>query len=138
MTVSVAAVQCSNCKRVLDESSSLPPEQRQPCPKCGSLIRTFNVEVSETVAAKTKLGLKHRRPGIKKPIYEEVSGDDLHRNTRLWSKLVRIIDRQNNRYVEKITNAETGECIRSVDELLTAHKGRGSAKTSRGNGESDA
>jgi hypothetical protein len=61
-------------------------------------------------------------------IYEEVGGDDLHRKTGLWSRLLRIIDRQNNRYKEEITNAETGEVLRSVDEPLSDHKDRGSAR----------
>ena len=75
-----------------------------------------------------KLGLKHRRPGFKKPIYEEISGDDLHRKTGLWSHLLQVIDRQNNRYRKLVTNAETGEILRSVDEPLDEHTGRGSAK----------
>jgi len=122
----------------LNESPQLLPEQRPPCPACGSTTRNFTVEVHEQVTVREKLGLKHKRPGFKKPIYEEVSGDDLHRKTGLWSKLLRIIDRHNNRYKEEIVNSETGEVLRSVDHPLTDHIGRGSAKKVGAKGEGDA
>ena len=73
--------------------------------------------------------MKHKRPGIKKPIYECVSGDDLHRDSGQWNKLTREIDRENNRYRELIVNPESGETIRECDEPLTEHFGRGSAKS---------
>ena len=59
-----------------------------------------------------KIGIKHKRQGIKKPVYECVSGDDLHRVSGQWNKLTREIDRENNRYSELIVNPETGEVIR--------------------------
>lgn len=128
MSVSIDSVQCGSCKQTLDESSSLLPEDRLPCPACGSMIRIHNVQMKDTITPRTKLGLKHKRPGFNKPIYEEVGGDDLYRKTGLWSRLLRVIDRQNNRYKEEITNAETGEVLRSVDEPLSDHRGRGSSK----------
>lgn len=87
-----------------------------------------NVEIQGTVTLRSKLGLKHKRPGLKRPIYEEVSGDDLYRKTGLWSRVLQVIDRQNNRYKKVVTNAETGEVLRSVDEPLSDHKDRGSAR----------
>jgi hypothetical protein len=39
-----------------------------------------------------------------------------------------VIDRRGNRYFEHITDNETGEIIRVVDEPLTDHRGHGSAK----------
>lgn len=138
MGTSDSSVLCGSCGKQLEESSQLRPEQRPPCPNCGATARNFNVEICETVTVREKLGLKHKRPGFKKPIYEEVSGDDLHRKTGLWSKFLRIIDRQNNRYKEEIVNSETGEVLRSVDHPLTDHTGRGSAKKIDGKGEEDA
>lgn len=138
MCASANSVLCGSCGQQLEESPQLQPEQRAPCPNCGSTTRTFNVEIHETVTLREKLGLKHKRPGFKKPIYEEVSGDDLHRKTDQWSKLLRIIDRQNNRYKEEILNSDTGEVLRSIDHPLTDHTGRGSAKKVGGKGENDA
>jgi hypothetical protein len=134
MSASTGPVLCGTCKQQLDESANLPPEERLPCPSCGSTTRIFSVEIRETVTLRSKLGLKHKRPGFKKPIYEEVSGDDLHRKTGLWSRLLRVIDRQNNRYKEEIIESETGKVLRVIDEPLTDHTGRGSAKKSRKGG----
>jgi DNA-directed RNA polymerase subunit RPC12/RpoP len=131
MSVSTGPVICATCKQQLDESADLLPQERLPCPSCGSKTRIFSVEVRETITPRSKLGLKHKRPGFKKPIYEEVSGEDLHRKTGLWSRLLRVIDRQNNRYKEAIVNSETGEVLRAVDEPLSDHIGRGSDKKSR-------
>lgn len=84
-----------------------------------------------------RIGLKHKRPGHKKPIYESVSGDDLHRATGQWNHLTREIDRENDRYKERIVDSQTGEIIRQVEEPLTKHVGRGYAKKKRNNGEPD-
>src|SRR5438309_8885806 len=101
MTVSTGPVLCGSCKADLDESPQLNPEDRSPCPICGAKSRILNVEIHDKLTLRTTLGLKHKRPGFKKPIYEEVGGDDLHRKSGLWSKLLRVIDRQNNRYKEE-------------------------------------
>lgn len=41
---------------------------------------------------------------------------------------VRILDRDNNRYVEKVVDPETGEVLRDVEEPLSEHQERGWAK----------
>jgi hypothetical protein len=94
--------------------------------------------VHETSVLREKLGLKHKRPGHKKAIYESVTGDDLHRNSGEWNKITREIDRENNRYSETIVNPINGKVLRQVDEPLSEHTGRGSAKPKLSNGEQDA
>ena len=121
-------VSCSQCGTRIDEPHNTPHEQRVPCPSCGSIARTFNVHLNETLTLREKLGVKQKRPGHKKPIYESVGGDDLHRDTGQWNHLSREIDRLNDRYREKIVNPKTGEVIREVDEPLSEHVTRGSAK----------
>lgn len=88
--------------------------------------------MQESVTLRWKYGLKQKRPGNKKPIYESVSGDDLHRATGQWNKLIREIDRENDHYRERIVNPQTGEVILDCDEPLTAHTGHGSAKQAKG------
>jgi hypothetical protein len=129
---------CAACGAAIDEPPSTLPADRTPCPSCGSLARTFNVEIQETLTLREKIGLKHKRPGHKKPIYESVSGDDLHRATGQWNKLTREIDRENNRYREVVVNPETNEVLRECDERLTEHTDRGSAKPKPGEGGQDA
>ena len=99
-----------------------------PCPHCGSRRRIIGAEVTESLTVREKWGMKHKRPGHKKPISESVTGDDLHRQSGQWNKLDRTIDRLNDRYTELITDPVTGTVIRSCDEPLSDHQGHGTAK----------
>jgi hypothetical protein len=45
-------VYCGNCGTRLDESPGQPPDQRSPCPNCGSTARRFDVTIEDQVAAK--------------------------------------------------------------------------------------
>ena len=67
-----------------------------------------------------RLDLKLKRPGHKRPLMEQRVGDDLHRESGTWSKIRRIIDREHNRYIERIEN-EQGEVTRDVDAPLDEH-----------------
>jgi hypothetical protein len=113
---------------VLDEPPEADPEGRTPCPRCGSLTRHFDQAVGGTVTAHGALKGKARRTIGGKPWLEFQTGDDLHPDTGAWSKLYRLIDRKNDRYVEQII-AEDGSAER-VDELLTEHRGHGADKSS--------
>jgi len=112
----------------LEESSSLDPSTRMPCPKCGSVTRAHSITISETIDVKEMLGLKAKRPGQKKPSMEQKSGDDLHRKSGLWNKLIRIIDRDKNWYKEEITDPGTGAIIHKDEGPLSEHQGHGDAK----------
>ena len=59
-----------------------------------------------------------------RPYLEFKKGADLHRATNTWSELLRVLDRADDRYVERII-AEDGSVIRDVDEPLSEHRGRG-------------
>ena len=41
-------VVCGNCGLLLDEAASVAPSDRQPCPRCGSTARTFDVGSAAT------------------------------------------------------------------------------------------
>lgn len=129
MTNIVDSVLCSTCKTLIDEPSNISLDERKPCPSCGSLSRIFNASIRSEIKIRGKIGLKQKRLGHKKPIYESVSGDDLHRLTGQWNKLTREIDRENNLYKEVIINPDTGDTIRDCQESLTEHINRGSAKS---------
>jgi predicted nucleic acid-binding Zn-ribbon protein len=111
-----------------EEANKLP---RQQCPKCGSTARHFSVHVSDSITIHEKLAVKAKRAGAKKPFLEGVSGEDLHRDSATCSKIERVIDRENDRYRERIVDAE-GNIVREVDEPLSEHRGRGSAKPRTG------
>ena len=114
------------CGEPLDEPTDIPVEDREPCPACGSTNRAIKVHAVSTVKVHTSLRTKGRRQGEKRPFQEQVVGDDLHRKSGRWMKLHRIIDRENDRYRETVTDPETGEAVHECDEPLSDHKGHGS------------
>ncbi len=124
---------CAGCGAPIDEPASLPVSDRKPCLSCGSTIRHFSAHIHDSFTIYEKIGMKQKRHGHKKPIYESVSGYDLHRASGQWNKLTREIDRENNRYREVIVNPETGETLRHCDELLTDHINHGSANPNHQN-----
>jgi DNA-directed RNA polymerase subunit RPC12/RpoP len=121
-------VKCQACGEILDEPTSTPVDERSPCPNCGSKARHFEVVISGTIEVHEKLGLKARHGATGKPFLESVSGDDLHRKSGKWMTLERVIDRENDRYKEVVTDPVTGEIIHLCEEPLSQHQGHGSDK----------
>lgn len=71
---------------------------------------------------------KHKRPGTNKISYESVSGFDITHSGEIVEKR-RVINRENNLYFEKVVEYKSGKELRRIEEPLTDHIGRGSAKT---------
>ncbi len=115
-------VACAKCGTAID-----PAGRASSCPECGSEDRL--IEVTDTLVAKLKEKAKSakKRAGKKKR-YEEVTiGDDLHRDSGQWNRIEQVIDRDNDRYRKRITDAE-GKILRDEDKPLSLHRGHGSAK----------
>ena len=55
-------VYCGNqkCGVALNESPDTPVEKRQPCPKCGALLREFDLRVSDEVNVKSFIDIKKK------------------------------------------------------------------------------
>lgn len=120
---------CDNCKQTLNESIvSTASLDVPPCPSCGSRKRVICTYIQETVKIKEKVSGKTKKQGIKKPTYEFVAGDDLHNKSGKWHTKKRIIDRDNDRYEEVVSDPETGKIIHRCDEPLSKHRGHGLAK----------
>jgi hypothetical protein len=95
------------------------------------VARLVCVRVQDTLELYESLALKARdgRLSGRRRIFLEVwVGDSFHKLTGLWNKLERLIDRRRDRYRERITDPRTGKILRDVDEPLSAHRDRGSAK----------
>ena len=129
--VSGEQVTCVRCDAPIDELPNAVAGDRKPCPRCGSTLRRFDVAISVTVEAHSDLGPKQRRPGFKKPIHEQKSGSSFSVRLKRWMRRTRMIDRENDRYAEKVVDPLTGETIHQCDEPLSAHQGHGSAKATR-------
>ncbi len=120
-------VACGSCGVPIDESADVPIEDRMPCPQCGSKAREFSVRLKVEAKAQIGLGFKHKRPGSKKPIAEGFTGRELRKSVGDFVDKERLIDRENDRYREKVVT-DSGEVIRDVDEPLSEHRDHGSAK----------
>jgi hypothetical protein len=118
---------CGSCSSLVDERALLL-EKRQPCPKCGSRIRVFEIELGGEVGLRSSLGLKARRGDRGRPFVEMFTGADLWLRAGQWMHKVRRIDRNADAYEETVTDPETGEVVHETVELLSEHRGHGSAK----------
>lgn len=121
-------VHCAKCGAIIDEPASTKPENRKPCPACGSTARVFKkkLEGKATFRASMRARLKSAR--TKKTEVEVFSGDDLQRNTGKWMDKHRRIDYPQDQYEETVTDPETGKVIHCCKEPLSKHTGHGSAK----------
>jgi hypothetical protein len=121
--------ECGECGQPLDEIPFDP--NRQPCPFCGSTRRILNASASDVIEIKEQMRMQSIDPaltGKAKLRLDQIEGDDLHRNSGQWNKKIRVIDKNNDRYLETITDPKTGEVIHHCEEPLSEHFGHGSAK----------
>lgn len=121
---------CGSCGALVDESLD-KLEARRPCSECGSTARTFSVSIEEAITLRSGLGFKHRRPGYRKPLAEDFTRPETAKNTGASVERKMLVDRQNDRYIETVTEYETGAVSHHCDEKLSEHTGHGSAKNSK-------
>jgi hypothetical protein len=120
-------VWCSGCGTFVPEPRRI--EDREPCPTCGSTARTFAVTLTDSAEAYDSLAYKarHGDVGKVKPYREAFTGSDYHRDSKEWRQFSRVVDRENDRYTERIMDA-AGNVVRDVGEPLSQHRGHGAAK----------
>ena len=93
--------------------------------------RTFNGFIEETIILRDGLGVKAKRPGESCPYVEDKAMPSF--SHRLGKHVLReqVIDRDNNRYFEKVTDYDSGEVIHQNEEPRSDHRGHGSAKVKK-------
>jgi predicted RNA-binding Zn-ribbon protein involved in translation (DUF1610 family) len=126
----IGPVVCTDCGQVLDVAPNAAERAPDPCPQCGSSKRTVNVAASGEARGRADLDMKATRPkptGGKRLLRHIKTGMEFFRKTGEWHERNRDLDFENNRYREHIVN-ESGDVVRSVDEALTDHQNRGTAK----------
>lgn len=123
-------VSCSGCGTSVPEPPRI--KDRKPCPTCASMARTFAVTLTDKVEAHDGLASKARHGDVGKvrPYREAYTGSDYHRDSRKWRQVSRVVDRENNRYTERIVDA-AGNVVREINEPLSQHRGHGAAKRRR-------
>lgn len=74
-------VRCHGCGTVLDESPDVPPDERPPCPDCGSKVRDIVVQVSGVAetASSASARLTVTGPGATPTVRQQV-------RTVVWSE----------------------------------------------------
>ena len=58
-----SSVSCRECGQLIDARTDQPPEQRTPCPFCGSQARLINTGASDRIELRHSLETKLRRRG---------------------------------------------------------------------------
>jgi predicted RNA-binding Zn-ribbon protein involved in translation (DUF1610 family) len=120
---------CQDCNIAIDETTET--EGRKPCPSCGSLRRRYEDSFSDSATAGSLVTTKAYKGGLSKRKglrFESKDGDSFSFDRQRFVELNQLVDHENNRYVKKVVDRKTGEAIRDVDEPLTQHQERGSAK----------
>lgn len=118
---------CASCGNIIDTSKD-KCSQKSPCSECGSTIRNYHMTIMENLQLLDGWGVKGKRPGKKKPFVEDISMPNYsHSKNKLVLK-EQLIDRDNDKYREKISDYQTRETIHYCEEPLSQHFGHGSAK----------
>jgi len=116
---------CRKCGVVLLEPKD---EKRTPCLVCGDMARIHEVEVKDTIVLRDHMRVKGKHRGRGRFFFDVRVGAAFYYKEREWRHLERLIDRDNNLYIEIITDPKTGEVIKEIKEPLSEHKGHGSAR----------
>ena len=111
---------CGECQQSLDESRSLPVDDRQPCPNCGSLMRMHNVTIVETLTLHESFRLQSKQPGRGGWMRDFRTGDDHSRYLEGWGERVLDLDREQNIYRE-VSKLHDGTCLESRARLTDHH-----------------
>jgi DNA-directed RNA polymerase subunit M/transcription elongation factor TFIIS len=118
---------CSDCGTVITTADDAE-NFRIPCSSCGGTKRTINVSIHEKVVVRDFLGVKAKRLGQKRPYIEDISKPSYSHSRKKNVHRHVLIDRDNDKYSEKVTDFESGEVIHQNQVPLSEHTGHGSAK----------
>ena len=116
--------ECKKCGATLSEPKN---EKRTPCPVCGEIGRIHEETLADGIAVYDHMRMKGKRGGKGKPFFDARVGADYYFKDKEWRHLERVIDRDNNLYVEIIKDMKTEEIIKEVREPLSDHQGHGAA-----------
>jgi DNA-directed RNA polymerase subunit RPC12/RpoP len=123
--------QCNDCSKSFAYAGD---PVRAQCPSCGSLLLVRIIDVKDEIglAVSEHMRLVCKDPSLRskgKRRRELRSGVRTEGNGS--GRLVieyRVIEADNDRYEEKITDIQSGEIIREIAESLSEHRNCGSAK----------
>lgn len=124
---------CSDCGAELP-SGWAHQSTEQPCTRCGSIKRYVNMTIHDNVGVQIHDSVRGKakdatRPSKANPRLDFFHGDDLRKSDGRWMRKDRVIDKDNDRYMERVVDPTTGSAVHHCEERLSQHVGHGSAKT---------
>lgn len=127
------SVKCRNCGVRLPAEWASEPAGANPCPECGSVAKHVDIKIAERVGIIVRETVKGELrndslPSNKKRRVKFQTGDEIRRDGKGWVKKDQLLDRDRDLYIEKVVDAESGEVLRDVEEPLSEHRNRGSAR----------
>jgi hypothetical protein len=111
-------IKCADC------GTDLTQEDKQ-CPKCGSTRKAYTMVATVKIGISVSTEMKHRRPGVKRPLHESVSNRfKKDKDPKLTNGVCEdvSIDRVNDKYDQVVKDAKTGKIIHEEHEALSRHK----------------
>ena len=125
-------INCTDCGAKLPDGW-VSSADRGPCPECGSQFKTIHLNIVERIGLQIRDWITGKMKdnnfnSKKNPRYEFFEGSDLRKSDGKWMNKSRVIEKNNDKYMEKIVDPETGEVIHLCEEPLSEHFGHGSAK----------
>lgn len=122
-------VTCGDCGISIDDDTQ--NGNIEPCPNCGSKSRNVDITINDFATAYDSLRVQQRDLSKKSEDKLRVDSFSGYEHSHKLNKLVekkRLIDKNDNRYHEKVTDPDTKEIIHECDEKLSEHQARGYAK----------
>lgn len=116
---------CADCGEPMPQSAV----DRQPCARCGSTKLRADTPAAGPFGMRSGVTVSVKNPDLKgvavkviavpSPSFD-LGGLPAHRE--------QVIDRDNDKYFERVTDYATGEVLHECEEPLSKHVGHGSAK----------
>ncbi len=119
---------CEACNALIcDEVDDLDPEH-VTCKGCGEKLVPFTVPGTIMKGTIWRSGMSRTKGWLSKLL---VALRPQHKYDDAIGRQERVIDRQNDRYFEKVTLYASGEVTHLCEEPLSKHRGHGAAKKGR-------
>lgn len=126
----MSEISCVDCHTELPDA--VPGTANEPCPHCGSTVRSYAMKLSDDVNFQDGHRAKGKNPALpsaKKLRFDTYSGIEHSHKYGKLVRVVRTIDKDNDLYREQVIDLETAEVLHECQEPLSKHVGHGTAKS---------
>lgn len=123
-------IYCANCGE--EAPADRADGSRVTCPGCGSVARQRRIAMEDTVKVTSEREIKarHGQPGEVAPHLVHKTGDSWSYRFAKWMQRTVRVDRENNHYVESVTDPDTGPLFTMTRGPLASTPGTDRRSTS--------